>query len=103
MNLRSGLQIPEKSTLPSAVRGVDAGVGLVAFGAAPWPRTRPGTATDQIAAIATAATIETGKRLLMVAASDQSEGVSQEVSRWGGIRSSSCCCQGPGVRGGMAV
>ena len=42
MNFRSAPQMPEKSTLPSAVRGVraDAGADLVVFSASPWPRAR---------------------------------------------------------------
>ena len=51
MNFRSGVQMPEKSTLPSAVRGVGAG-GAVRFGvfsASPCPSARAGTITHDIA------------------------------------------------------
>src|SRR6187397_335859 len=59
MNLRSGVQMPEKSTLPSGVRGVAAG-GAVRFGvlsASPCASARAG-ATIHEAATTSARTTE---------------------------------------------
>src|SRR6188472_2935258 len=50
MNFRSGVQMPEKSTLPSGVRGVAAG-GAVRFGvlsASPCASARTGATTEAV-------------------------------------------------------
>src|SRR2546427_2596111 len=60
--------MPEKSTLPSAVRGAGGGACLVVFAVSPWRGARS-AAKDKTAATATAATIEPGKRLLTMAPS----------------------------------
>jgi hypothetical protein len=58
MNFRSGVQMPEKSTLPSAVRGVAAGAAarFGVFNASPWARASDGDTSHEIVMAATAIT-----------------------------------------------
>src|SRR5438093_8218652 len=84
MNLRSGLQMPEKSTLPSGVRGVAAGARAdprpVVLMASPCPATV--AAFNAHAATAMAAIIATAMRVFIMTSSFCSSAI-HNLAIWG--------------------